>query len=302
MRTVITLAAVAAIAAGATGTAARNAGTDAKAAGILAAARKAIGGARLDDLKAFSLQADMQRNVGNYQLNARLEMLLEMPDKYYRSEVLSGAMSGETTTGFNGDRPLRPATTAAGGGSRMIVINGAGNSVAREKLSPEEQEKADRASVRTQRIDLSHLMLGWFAAAHPATHATYTYVGEAESPDGKAHVIEATSEDGLAARLFVDDSTNLPLMVTYKGPQPRTLSRTAGSSAADMAKQLQALRSQPPVMTDYTLFFDEWQDADGIRFPMKIRRAMGGTTTEEWSVARVKVNPTIDAKKFAIEQ
>ena len=64
-------------------------------------------------------------------------------------------------------------------------------------------------------------MLGWFGATHPSVNAHYTYAGEAESPDGKAHVIDVKNADGFAARLFIDEQTHLPLMVTYQGPQPR---------------------------------------------------------------------------------
>ena len=48
-------------------------------------------------------------------------------------------------------------------------------------------------------------------------------------------------------------------------------------------------------------YFEDWQDGDGLKFPRKIRRAMAGTTSEEWTVTKVKVNPTIDPKKFAVE-
>ena len=41
-------------------------------------------------------------------------------------------------------------------------------------------------------------MLGWFAAAHPSLSVEYTYAGEAESPDGKADVIDVKNADGFA--------------------------------------------------------------------------------------------------------
>ena len=37
------------------------------------------------------------------------------------------------------------------------------------------------------------------------------------------------SADNFAARLFIDEQTHLPLMVTYKGPQPRMMSTGAGA-------------------------------------------------------------------------
>ena len=63
-------------------------------------------------------------------------------------------------------------------------------------------------------------------------------------------------------------------------------------------KQIQELRSQPPAMVEFTLFFDDWREVGGIKFPHKIRRASAGSTNEEWTVGKVKVNPKIDAKKF----
>ena len=51
------------------------------------------------------------------------------------------------------------------------------------------------------------------------------HVPSAESPDGKAYVIDVKSADNFAARLFIDEQTHLPLMVTYKGPQPRIMTQ-----------------------------------------------------------------------------
>ena len=63
-------------------------------------------------------------------------------------------------------------------------------------------------------------------------------------------------------------------------------------------KQLQALGTQPQATVEFTLFFDDWRDVGGIKFPHKLRRAMSGATNEEWTVGKVKVNPKIDPKKF----
>jgi hypothetical protein len=295
-------------------------GTD-KAVDILAAARKAIGERKLDGLKTFSLQATVQRNVGSMQLISDTEMLLELPDKYVRFDVVTAPMNATTSSGFNGEKPVQRSNSSAGGGA-LVIRMGPGN-LGNEKLTPDEQEKADRAAVRAMRQDLSRLMLGWFATTHPAVHAQYTYVGEAESPDGTAHVIEAKTNEGFVARVFIDAQTKLPLMVTYKAPQPRIVtaggpgagpmgSANAGADGhgkpateeerkkarAEAEHRVEDLQKQPPVLVDYTLFFDDWRDADGIRFPYKIRRAMTGTTNEEWTVTKVKLNPTIDAKKF----
>lgn len=308
----------------------------AKAQSVLAESRAAIGGKKLDSLRSLGLEATVQRNMGNIQLSSDVELLLDLPDKYVRSETTSGPIGGGSTTGFNGEKPLQKFNTGGGGmGGMVIRMGGPGGRVTTtpgQKLSPEEQQKVDRAMVRAARVDLSRLMLGWFAMTHPQVPAEYSYAGEAESPDGKAYVIDAMDADGFAARLFIDEQTHLPLMVTYRAPQPRIVTAGGPGGAAgggpqmgttggarpaapptppteeerrkmreEADRQLQELQKQPPAMADYTLYFEDWQDGDGIKFPRKIRRAMAGTTSEEWTVTKVKVNPTIDPKKFAVE-
>jgi hypothetical protein len=296
---------------------------DAKAASVIADARKAIGGRKLDALKSLSLEAAAQRNIGTFQMNADVELLFEMPDKYMRLDTPQGGMvSGGSTMGFNGDRPLK-ATASPGigpGGAMIIRMGPSGALPPTEKPTPEQQQQIDRAVVRSSRQELSRLMLGWFGAAHPALNARYTYAGEAESPDGRAYVIDVNA-DGFAARLFIDEQTHLPLMVTYRGPQGRVV--TAGgprpggggaqgppqqtrqltdeerrNPAADAQRQEEEMLKQPPPMVDYTLYFDDWREVDGIKFPHRLRRAAAGATTEEWSINKVRVNPKIDPKKF----
>ncbi len=300
---------------------------DAKATEVLARARKAIGGKKLDGVTSLAVHAAAQRNVGNFQMTSDLELLLGLPDKYVRSESSNSAMvSMSNTMGFNGDRPIKGAAQAGmpAGGGMMIRMGGPGTAMtgSGEKPTAEQQAQLDTQLVRSARQEISRLMLGWFATTHPSVAAEYTYAGEAESPDGKAFMVDAKSGDGFAARLFIDEATYLPLMLTYQAPQPRTM--TVGGPApgggrgqgerrppsaedqqrieAEARRELEQAQAQPPGMVEYTLYFDDWREEDGIKFPHALRRASGGTTVEEWTVNKVKVNPKIDPKKFESEQ
>jgi hypothetical protein len=285
-----------------------------RAAEILASARKAIGGGQLDSLKTFSAQCDVQRNIGGMQLNSDVEILLELPDKYARVDTMNGgpgmAIAGGGATGFNGEHVLQKLGAGPGGGGMVIRMGGPGGALPPpEKLAPEQLEQRKVATLRNSKTEASRLMLGWFAMAHPIAHAAYTYLGEAESVDGKAYVIDVKNADGLAARLFVDEQSHLPLMVTYQAAKPRmitqTMSAPAGGHTAvqsgDAIKQAQAAMNEAPEMADYTVYFEDWRDADGMKFPFKMRRASEGNTTEEWTVSKIKVNPKIDPKKFAVD-
>jgi hypothetical protein len=301
---------------------------DAKAAEVLAGARKAIGGKKLDTLSSLSVQATAQRNVGNFQMTSNLELLLGLPDKYVRSESSNSAMvSMSNTMGFNGERPIKSAAQAGmpAGGGMMIRMGGPGVAMGSsgEKPTPEQQAQLDKQLVGSARQEISRLMLGWFATAHPSVTVQYSYAGEAESPDGKAFIIDAKSADGFTARLFIDETTHLPLMVTYQAPQSRMVTvggpppagggRGQGAPRpptpddqqrieADARRQIDQLQAQPPAMVEYTLYFDDWREEDGIKFPHALRRASAGTTMEEWTVSKVRVNPRIDPKKFDSEQ
>jgi hypothetical protein len=303
-----------------------------KAVEILAATRKAIG--KIDALKTFSVHSALQRNVQTMQVSSEVEIVLELPDKYLRSELASGGgmvTAGGGVTGFSGDRPLQKLNPGGLPGGMVLRMGGSPQISDGDapKPTPEQLEEMNKAMVRSSQAEASRLMLGWFAMAHPAINAQYVFAGEAESPDGKAYVIDVKSADRFEARLFIDELTHLPLMVTYKASQPRMMMQGSGArqvtpmtaaggahtvtmsasmtdeekkkAQADMEKQVRELQRQPPAMVDYTVFFDEWRDADGVKFPFKMRRAMGSETTEEWTVSKVKLNPKVDARRFTGE-
>jgi hypothetical protein len=306
-----------------------NAQQDPRATEILAAARKAIGDKKLEGLKTLSVEATLQRNAGNFQSQAEVEMAIEMPDKYVRSDAQSGAMNFTMTTGFNGDKAITPPNMRALPGGGIVFSMGVGGAAhpEGEKPTPEQLEQLNKSQLRNSRTEISRLMLGWFGAAHPALKVQYSYAGEAESPDGKAYVIDVKDEDGFAARLFIDQNSKLPLMVTYQGRQRQMIGGPAGAGAPRITsagggeqrtptrqlteeemKQLRErqgaavtnLAAQAP-MVEYSLFFDDWREVDGINFPHVMRRASKGATEEEWTIRKIKVNPKLDPKKFAIE-
>ena len=294
-----------------------------KAAEVLAATRQAIGGDKVANLKSFSVKSRMARNIGDRQMTSDLEILVEAPDKYVRIEDITAPIARTMTTGFSGEKAIRPAGMMGGGGGMRIVMGGPGGAPAGEapKMTPEQEAQMNEMMLRSQRTEISRLMLGWFAAAHPSLGATYTYAGEAESPDGKAHVIDVKAGE-FEAKLFIDQVTNLPLMLTYRGPEPRTMVMSgpggpggpggrqggaathgapgapAATSQAEVAARLEAMRNEPPRMVDFQIYFSDWREAGGVQFPHVLQRATGGNTVEEWEIEKVAVNPKIDPKKF----
>jgi len=127
----------------------------------------------------------------------------------------------------------------------------------------------------TVKQDFARLMLGVFAASFPSYPLTFKYAAEGEAPEGKADILDITGPPPFAVRLVVQRETHLPVMLMWQGP--------AGRAGAP---------------TETRLYFADYRDVKGTRWPFRIRRALAGTTTEETTFDRVNVNVKIDPKKF----
>jgi len=207
---------------------------DPKADAVMAEARKALGGEKkLADLKALSMRAEFRReaagpvvaggstfvmigaggsfsSAGGGQTTGSLAIDMVLPDKFYREETTTGGFSITRVDGFEGDRPFLDLTS-----------NSAGARVAAD--NPASDPARAKAALKRTNTDLARLMLGLVAGTQPGLPVTYTYAGQAESPDGTAHVIDVNGGEDFKVRLFIDTATHLPLMLTYMEAEPRPI-------------------------------------------------------------------------------
>ena len=232
---IVGLILIGALAAGPTARVLADAREDAKADAVMAEARKALGGEkRLADLKALSMRAEFRRESsgpvqagggstfvmiggggsfsggGGGQTTGSLAIDMVFPDKLYREETTTGGFSITRVDGFEGDRPFLNLTS-----------NSAGARVAAD--NPASDPARAKAALKRTNTDLARLMLGLVAGTQPGLPVTYTYAGQAESPDGTAHVIDVNGGEDFKARLFIDTATHLPLMLTYMEAEPRPI-------------------------------------------------------------------------------
>lgn len=310
---------------------------------VLADARAALGGdARLDAVKTLTMSGQALRTspTGNT-TGSDIEMAFELPDKFVRREaaVSLGNMSIYRTTGFNGDGVINemdtPPQLSGGGGNvvmfRMVGPGGAATGPGAPPLTPEQRESVRQAALTSARRDFARLTLGMFAASFPAYPLTMTYAGQAESPDGKADVIDVKGEGDFAARLFVDSKTHLPLMLSWMAKEPLQIVRQIGGSGGPgaavggggavqtgkppdqmtpeerekLARQMDAQRKEAEAkarIVEYRLFYADYREVDGIKLPFRLERSIDGKPTEEITFEKIKVNPKIDAKKFAVSK
>ncbi len=276
--------------------AARAAG-DAKAAELLAQAKKAIGGdQKVSSVKGLSAAGTVNRAMGDRQVAGELTLDLELPDKMLRTESISPMGDGAlvvTSQGVNGDTLLRNTKT----------VNAPPGLIVRMPPPPEKGSDAETQALRNSRAELARLSIALLLSAPASVPVEFTYAGEAESPDGKADVLDVTGPSSFAAKLFLDKATHRPLMLAYRGVAPRIIMQTQRGGPPPAAAQQPGAHGDAPGMppaetVDINMFFDDYKPVDGVMLPHHMSRSVGGEVTEEWTFRTVRLNPAFRADAF----
>jgi len=203
---------------------------------IMGEVREALGGKKLDSVKSLTVEGlTLRTNAAGTTTEHAFEMAMELPDRYMKKEVLTalGNMSVYRTSGFNGDGLINeidtPPQLSGGGHVVMRVQTTGGPGGPGGPLTPEQQEANRKTQLTNTKRDYARMILGMLGASPAAYPLTFTYGGVAESPDGKADVIDIKGEGEFAARLFVDSQTHLPLMLSWMDKEPaRVVQRMVG--------------------------------------------------------------------------
>jgi len=278
------------------GYAARAAG-DAKASELLAQARAAIGGDKAARVQGLSCAGTVARSVGDRQISGELSLDLQLPDKMLRSESISPMGDSAliiTEQGLNGDTLLR----------NTRILNTPPGAMIRTPAAPAPGSDAEAQALRNSRAELARLAIGLLLAPPQSMPMDFTYGGEAESPDGKADVIDVKGPSSFAAKLFLDKKGHRPLMIAYRGASPRMVVQTqrvqrGAAPPADGRGHDDAQAPPAPEIVDISLFFDDYRSVDGVQLPHHLSRSVDGQTIEELTCTSIKVNPAFKPDTFA---
>jgi hypothetical protein len=262
-----------------------------KSAEVLSDARKAIGGeARINAVKTIVATGKSQRQMGQMQMSGELEVAIALPDRYVRTQV-DNIMGNSITReeGFNGSTLLERSVTPPGAN---VMIRFAG---------PEgdpDSEASKQRRVQRHRNELARLLVAWLLTAPSYTEAQFSYAGEAESPDGMAHMFDVKGADGLAMRVFIDKETRRPLMLTFQGrpPMMRTQRARAGEPAPTQGHGAGEVTLPP--MTEITWFIDDFRKVGDLWLPHRMTQAADGKTIEEWEFSKIVVNEPLKDDRF----
>lgn len=276
----------------------------AKAQELLSKTRAALG---CDKVKSLAITGTTRQKMGEMEAGGDLELEMLLPDKFYKSSQVS-LMAGMGMTRLeimNGENAWMDMQNNAPTGGHM-VFRVAGNA----NGNPVEAQKAQQLFIRQE---WTRLLLGFLAQGPSSVPLEYSYVGEAEAPDGVADVIEVKGKSlGFSAQLFLDQKTHRPLMLSYQGRKPRATVMRSFSQAEDGKKKTpeevekemkearekaQAAAAAEP-MVEIQLRYEDYQSEGGVQLPHRISRTIDGQITEEWTLTKFKINPNIKADKF----
>lgn len=270
----------------------------AKAQQLIDQARAALGGDKLKSLQGLSATGQYRRTFGQMEMSGEVNYDLLLPDKMMKTEVMSPIPSLEITRieTLNGDDVWEDQQQHGAGGGMVMIRRGLGGPSA----DPKQAEAALRQGVR---MEFARLLIGWLLTTPSSLPVEYSYAGEAESPDGKADVLDVKGAGGFATRLFLDQKTHRPLMLTYNGLKPRVMTqRVTGAlrSPEDAEKQMKEMEAEAAAqpIVEFRIHLSDYRNVNGISFPHKLTRSIENEINEELEITKVKINPQLKPEKF----
>ena len=285
---------------------------------MLAEARKALGGDdKFKAVQRLEVKGKSARAAGNSNLEGDFEILIELPAKFRRKETISLSDFGiDILQILNGTEAIEEISGGRAGGGNIGGFEGGGgdggfggergrggrgnNNIAAllggGTTDPETRHK--NLASEMARTTLSLLL---------TTSEPVAWIGVAESPDGKANVLEFKPADGVATRLLVDEKTHLPLMLSWTGVPSQignfNNNRRGGGGGRGQGgqpAQAQGRRggAAPGQIAPLQMYLSDYKTVSGIKLPHLIQRGANDETTEELVVKTYRVNPSFKADTF----
>jgi hypothetical protein len=274
---------------------------DARAEEILKAARTALGGDdALAKVQSATVTGSSRRIMGEREFSSDVTLDLLLPDKFKRTEEMSFGQGGPSVTrvsAVNGTEVWDDGTNRGGGGfmMRMGGPGGPGGGPGGAGREPTEEERARFKQFQERRMksERARYSLIWFLKSD----APVTYAGVAEAPDGKADVLEIKPEGAAPMKLFIDQESHKPLMLTYEGVLPRMIMR--GQGQRPTPEEIEKMRNEPPQQVTYEVHFSEYKNVDGVLLPHLISQSVNGNVSEEFTIEKYKLNAPLKPADFA---
>lgn len=150
--------------------------------------------------------------------------------------------------------------------------------------------------------EMLRFTLGLLLTTPQGMDVTYKFGGEA-NVEGTACNIVIAEAAGSAFKIYLGQTSNLPVMMVYTGHQvPRVFTFTKEAPAgAEAPKETMIFRSADgpgPETAEFMVKFSDYRSVGGVQFPYKWVQTVGGSPDETFDVTSYEVNPANIMEKF----
>jgi hypothetical protein len=270
---------------------------DDRALGILNQSRLALGGdSTLKTLESLSAKGKMRRVLGEMDQSGDLEWEMLLPDKYRREETVTLPMGPELAivAVLNGSQAWHDMRDTMGGPRPPFM-----------RRSGADSDNLKSMEFREMRADFVRQLLALTLTAPDSFPLEFSHGGKAQSADGEADIVDVKGPDQFSARLFLSESSHLPLMISYQGmvprfarmmpfPPPGQMSRNPSANPPDLPPE----PMPKPELSEIQIVFDDYRAVSGIQLPHRIAKSIQGKVFEEWQIVKYKVNPSLNPARF----
>lgn len=249
--------------------------SDEKALIIIKKSRQAIGGEqKITMVKSLSIKGNRDYAVSEASktaLEGTAEINLQLPNQY---------SSQYKTTRINGKDPAETKLTTQS--FNLIVANRLDET---KKLTAETSFKND----------IFRTFLSLFASAPEGVNVDYKYIGDGDVDGKSCQIVEATTTDA-SAKLYLDKTTFLPVMMTYADEMfPSTvtgMAKTENPANPGEPKQFDIRIAEGDMQQGETrIKFSEFRDFDGLKLPFHWENSFDNTNKSSFEVTSYEINP-----------
>lgn len=305
---------------------------------VLAAARQALGGEKkLAAVKTLVTTGRTRQVRGDNLVPIEFEIYVELPDKYVRKDEVPAQESGPTTVGFNGDNlvqlppqvappgrpggppPPTPEQLDAGRRARVagvkqdfarLMLGLFAGSFASYPLTFTYAGQAEAPQGMADVLDVkgpANLAMRLFV--YRDTHLPVMVTWQGGPPAGPDRGPGPGAGGGRGGPGPATGSATAagpppaPGPAAGPGPAPAAPGTRRGAApgaapgptVGPPAGQPARGPAPPP---ENRLYFADYRDVDGLKWPFRLRRAVGPDTIEETTFDRFRTNTKIDPKRF----
>lgn len=151
----------------------------------------------------------------------------------------------------------------------------------------------DKNTTQEKRLrnEFAALTLVWLVT--PPTSSQFNHAETVKSGQNLVEAIEISGDENFAARLFIDQNSLLPAMISYRDFVKLGEGYVVSANPDAESGQVEEISVQF-LFSDYRVV----KDKNAMLLPFQIVKAVNGTIVSEWKIDRYKINPDLNLKKF----